>query len=286
MTDPFRLLVGVDREGCARDAAGLAIALAAALEGEVHLAHVLERTRKPWPFTPPLPEAEVARRGHAVLTAALGKLPEGAHFHAAQGHPARELSRLGDEIGADLLILGRHNEGAFDPLLGGTASRILREVSGPVMVHRASSTAVPHRFLVPVDLSSVSRRALALAISLASRVGGFIDLLYVFEPPGFAYPTADADIPNNVIDAIRQEEFAGFRKLAGTTPWCGVAHEVTTVEGDPGPVILEQARRVECDAIVMGTRGRAGLKRMLLGSVAEYVVRRSDASVVVTPPDA
>ena len=60
---------------------------------------------------------------------------------------------------------------------------------------------------------------------------------------------------------------------------------MTTVEGDPGPTILEHARRVECDAIVMGTRGRAGLERILLGSVAEYVIRRSAASVLVTPPD-
>jgi universal stress protein A len=127
------------------------------------------------------------------------------------------------------------------------------------------------RLLCPVDFSSASAKALAWAERLAAGTGAELILLHAFEIPA---TLTYADIQNPSDPAIRKQ----FEDLP-------LASEQTKAErvlhaGPPGEVICWLAENRGCDMIVMGTHGRTGLKHLLLGSVAEYVMRHARCPVL------
>ena len=80
---------------------------------------------------------------------------------------------------------------------------------------------------------------------------------------------------------------AAQRVVAGTRDQLGLdSAELAVLDGPPGPMLVELARELEADAMVIGTRGRGGLRRAVLGSVSDHVVRHAPCPVVVsTEPD-
>ncbi len=141
------------------------------------------------------------------------------------------------------------------------------------------------RILVPVDGSTVSERGLKEAIKLA-RGSGRLRLLHVVEEyPVFSSPDAGTNI-GPILDALKA---AGKRTLAKVErraralrvrPQTALAENVG---GRVADVIVGDAKRWRADVIVMGTHGRRGVKRMLLGSDAELVVRYSPVPVLLVP---
>jgi len=286
MSGTYKMVVGLDPEWRARDAIGLALALAAAPGSELHIVHVVEPTRVYWPLGPIISSEEAREYADKVIEAIPEQLPENVRTHVRLGHPVRELLDFCTEIDADLLILGRHHEGRLDPLIGSTAQKIVRTSKTPVLVHKAASTRVPKRLLVAVDLSEPSTLALREAVEWATRWGGTLHVLYVFEPPEFAYGAGEKFYPTVAIDEVRRGEYERLDKLIAETDFKGVEHDVIKAEGDPRTEILRVGDEKDAEVIMMGTHGRTGLERIFLGSVAEYVVRRGARSVLVAPrPD-
>jgi universal stress protein A len=128
--------------------------------------------------------------------------------------------------------------------------------------------------LCPTDFSEASEPALRMAIDVAKRLGSRIDLVHVIAPPiyvgwedspvGLA---ASAQLLGEARDRTRDHLAEVARKYSGA----GVAIETHIHEGTPHLVIAELSKQV--DLIVMGTHGRGPIAHMLLGSVAERVVR-------------
>lgn len=139
------------------------------------------------------------------------------------------------------------------------------------------------RILVPHDFSAPADFALRQAAALARAAGGRLRVLHVMEPmyvpinvPSQAMPDPYALVPTQKAALERQ-----VRKVLGAgAPPCTVDVEV----GQPTAFILEAARRA--DSIVMATHGRTGLRHLLLGSVAERVVRASPIPVLTVRPPA
>ena len=145
------------------------------------------------------------------------------------------------------------------------------------------------RILVPIDGSETSNQGMAEAVKLAQESGCRLLLLHALdEYPGFAVPEAGVSI-GPVMDALRE---AGRRTLEGAATVAkraGADPETRLVEKFGGRVanaIVDEARRWGADLIVMGTHGRRGVKRALLGSDAEIVVRYSPIPVLLVPPAA
>jgi len=139
------------------------------------------------------------------------------------------------------------------------------------------------RILVPVDFSECSRAALDYATLLAERMGSTIDVLHVWEPPRFVGPEFLIRDPGEkghpLLEAERvqvESEMAEFLSLAGQQGKVGVRIE----SGKPFQTITRIAGAEDYDLIVMGTHGRSGLPHLLIGSVAERVVRTADCPVV------
>src|SRR5688500_15662252 len=131
------------------------------------------------------------------------------------------------------------------------------------------------RILVPLDFSSYSENILIYAVSLAERFGASLHLLHVVENPvPLGGWSGEIYVPNMpelqetlVVDARRRlEEYRNKASIA--TPAEGEVHL-----GYPATKIVETAAAAKCDLIVMGTHGRTGLSHLLVGSVAEKVIR-------------
>lgn len=140
-----------------------------------------------------------------------------------------------------------------------------------------------NRILVPVDFSPSARAALEYAAFLAARFGAALDVLHVSEPPGYVGPDTLALLPVSGQAGRSQargdvsREVEGILARAGARP----AHVSVRVEsGEPSDAILHASRDGGADLIVMGTHGRTGLSRLLIGSVAEAVLRRSTCPVL------
>lgn len=133
--------------------------------------------------------------------------------------------------------------------------------------------------LVPVDGSQGSQKALELAVEQARKFGAKVFVLFVVESPGrfFSPGYSYADL----IESTRKWGNEVVAQVSEQLHRAGLkAFDAYVEDGLPAQVILQRAKDWEADLIVMGTHGRRGLDRLLLGSVAEEVVRCSPIPVL------
>ena len=200
------------------------------------------------------------------------------------GSPAASIVSYVEEHDMDLVVAGTHGRRGLQRLLiGSVAEEILRTAPCPVLTVRGEKDVAPawavRNILVPVDFSDASMEALRHAKELALTYGAQITLLHAVEE--VVYPSAYGIEPTNlpgpqVIDRVEQN----LAEMARTE----IGYEHVVVQANVGyapSTILDYAEGNEVDLIVIATHGRTGLERMLLGSVAERVVRRSPAPVFV-----
>ena len=146
-----------------------------------------------------------------------------------------------------------------------------------------------HQILVPVDGSPTSEKALGEAIRLAQLTGARLRLVHVVDELSYVNGFEPAmNYLNEIVPLMRE---AGEKLLAHERQKAldkGVeADSVLIVEG-PGRIcdhVAEQARRVKADLIVVGSHGRRGIGRVLLGSDAEQIVRHAPVPVLVVRGD-
>jgi nucleotide-binding universal stress UspA family protein len=133
--------------------------------------------------------------------------------------------------------------------------------------------------LHPTDFSEYSRHAFDLACGLARDYAARLLVLHVAEPPT---PLVCAESPGwpAPIDLQKTDEMLHRVIPADAT----IAVEHTLAQGDPAREILRFAEQVECNLIVMGTHGRGGLNRLVMGSVADEVVRHANCPVLTVNP--
>jgi nucleotide-binding universal stress UspA family protein len=130
--------------------------------------------------------------------------------------------------------------------------------------------------LVPTDFSERAEDAFAVACSLARDYGARLVVAYVKAPPTVAYGDLGPIVPDPVFTTADLQ--ARLATLHFYDP--DIAVEYRLGEGDPGAEIVRLSKDVSADLIVMGTHGRTGLRRLLLGSVAEAVLRRAPCPVL------
>ena len=137
--------------------------------------------------------------------------------------------------------------------------------------------------LVPTDGSSEGERAVEYAFDLARAHGATVRAIYVVNAANYGgLPMETAW--DGISDALREEGQAAVDRVVELAPE-DVTVETQVLEGSPSRVIVAQAQPEKCDLVVMGTHGRGGIDRLLLGSVAERVVRRSPVPVLTVRVD-
>jgi universal stress protein A len=133
------------------------------------------------------------------------------------------------------------------------------------------------RILVPTDFSETSAAALRYGVDLARQFRAHLSLLHVPEHPGEA---AEAEYPIGIFETMQNAAYDRLRSLLSDVEAHQLAPEYAMRLGAPADEIVRFANDHQVDLIVMGTRGREGLARVILGSVAERVVRHSPCPVL------
>jgi len=138
------------------------------------------------------------------------------------------------------------------------------------------------RILVPMDFSAPSDAALDYARAVATRFDASLHLLHVAEDPYRALYSAEVFVPEmeGVRDEILGDVISRLKDRLCESDMSELHATVAAVIGTPAGFIVEYAAAHEIDLIVMGTHGRGGMSRLLMGSVAEQVVRTAPCPVL------
>jgi nucleotide-binding universal stress UspA family protein len=192
------------------------------------------------------------------------------------GHADAAIVSTAHSRNADLVVVGSHRRTANERwLLGSVAERVVRLSERNVLVAR-SATPPRHqldRILVAVDYSPTSVRGLATALSLSAESAA-ITVLHCWRTP-VHYGLAP---PDEVRASLRERAHEHGNQLLAQLS-SGRRPQLVIVDADPVDGILSALE--SHDILVIGSHGRRGVKRMLLGSVAEKVVRHATRSVLV-----
>jgi nucleotide-binding universal stress UspA family protein len=140
------------------------------------------------------------------------------------------------------------------------------------------------RILVPTDFSETSDEALRYARTMAETFGASIHLLHVFEDPyivGTLAPEVYGAVPEELRESALRAAEQHLDERVKDARARGLTCESEMLMGAPASAIAEQATQKGADLIVMGTQGRGGVAHLLLGSVAEKVLRTAPCPVLI-----
>jgi universal stress protein A len=143
---------------------------------------------------------------------------------------------------------------------------------------------LPKSILVPTDLSDGAEEALDYACELASQFGATVHLLNVIGIPTLGVPELGVALTGSMIDSLVRDNQVALEAVADRKRNQATIGQVLLRTGDARDVINQTAKEIGADLIVMGTHGRRGVSRALLGSVTEMVVRTAPCPVLTVRP--
>ena len=136
------------------------------------------------------------------------------------------------------------------------------------------------KILAPIDFSEVSNRSLDYAVDLAAQVKAAVSVIHVYEIPVYAFADGAIITPPEVAAELAGRAQKSLDAAVAERSDRGVEISGTLTNGSPREEILRLAKEGNADLIVMGTHGRRGLPRAIMGSVAERVLRTSEIPVL------
>ncbi|MFT5431150.1 MAG: nucleotide-binding universal stress UspA family protein [Myxococcota bacterium] len=272
------ILLATNFSDLARSAYPHALQLARALKLPLHLAHIVNYLG---PQRHPVPGS-----WEETATEDLKKRLQDEHDRleadgvevktiCRDGLPAAELIRLldGDHAAG---VIGTHRHGNLRLMLpGAVAHKVIRHTSKPVLVVPEGASAEPvEKLLMPIDFSEQTTGALAEAVALAKAYGASLDFIHV--------PVTSAALDDKHVAAHTVALQEKVKIASGET----VKASFHIVAGErPSEAICQYADEMGADMIVMSAHGYHGFSRLVLGSVTEDVIRRSNQPVLVLKPE-
>ena len=215
-----------------------------------------------------------------------------AHLRLAEGHPGFErhpsddVVRAAEEIGAGLVVLGSRGRGGVRrALMGSVSDSVVRHAHCPVMVVRGEPVVFPTKILFATDGSKDAELAATVVADLAQSSGSKLHVVAVFPAAGYVHPYYEVRFPEAAEQLRREgreeaqlvldEQVKHVREAGENIP---EAHLRT---GEPEKEIVALAEELGVDLITMGSRGLGGIRRALMGSVSDAVVRHAHCPVLV-----
>ncbi|GHA10247.1 universal stress protein [Oceanisphaera arctica] len=281
------LLAAIDLEQESMLVVKRAVELAVRLKASLHLVHVVDDALT---LYEPMVEISVRHRlKKAAETALQGffdlvpdEVKARGGCHVLLGKPYQTLGKKVEELKADLLIVGRHHiEPLRDLFVGTTAERLLRHCDIPLLMVSTDSTDTYEHVLAATDFSRSSHHALKAALWLAPKSD--IRLVHVFDPPfiGFVHPDQE-----DMDDMIKQQKERITKEIKTEMSHFLVEDDQDRIRPDimAGGVqaCLNNAVALHSpQLLVLGTHGRQGISRLLIGSVATSFLSTLPCDVLV-----
>lgn len=207
-----------------------------------------------------------------------GREPGTFEVRVVEGAAAEQILAVAHELSADLVVLGGRTAGGTRWVFGSVAERVVTYADLPVLVARPD-TAPPH-IIAATDFSEPSLPAVAAAHELSHALGAKATIVHCVERDttysaihSFAHQATDGADPDEIAAAHKR-----LREISDASPDHDPARVVV---GDPAEAIVALAETLPATVIVVASRGRTGLARLMLGSVAGRVVRHAPCSVYV-----
>ncbi|MDO5654654.1 MAG: universal stress protein [Flavobacteriaceae bacterium] len=185
------------------------------------------------------------------------------------------------ETGANLVIIGSGEKKKGDSFpLGTTAGKIIRKSFVPVLVIKNNESLNQiNRILCPVDFSEESSAALNNAIAVARIFDAKLLIMSVYTPFVQTITRIDPDEVNQQRNLEQAQELQLFLEKHTLI---NLEYEIEIRGGNPADEILDVINKKEIDLLVMGTTGKSGISKILLGSVAEKVTREVACSFIIS----
>ena len=291
------ILLATDGSPEAERALGTAVVLMDRLDVELHLVCV-EPMPDPlsWPeariMSPELREdireraEEAAQKTLEVQVEKLEEMGvEVAAVHVAAGRPDAEIVRFAEEIGAGLVVLGSRGLGPVRrAVMGSVSLSVVRHSHGSVLVVRGEGGELPGPILVAVDGSEHARAAAEVAAEISASTGSGLHVVFVMPAPDHLYGhhVYSGEMKESVrgqaeddVKAFLDEQVGWLQELGGKV------EDTHMAVGRPDAQIVNLAEEVGAGLTVVGSRGLGGIRRSLLGSVSDSVVRHAHGPVLV-----
>ena len=305
---PTRILLATDGSKGADLAGRVAAVLAAGTGSELHVVHVYGIA----PWYPVFPEGEgfeqaeaekppaeedhgwvSERRTRELLDEEVQKIVSGggtvARAHLREGAPAQEIVGLAEELGAGLIVVGSRGLGGIRrALMGSVSDSVVRHAHCPVLVVRGEARgqaggqteAFPTKILMATDASEEARLAATTAAEMAERTGSELEVVHVGEVRPVSHPEwrgyhARYEDLREKSQRLLEGRVEEIESTGGT-----VARAHLRM-GHPDEEIVLLAEETGADLIVVGSRGLGGIRRALVGSVSDSVVRHAHCAVLV-----
>ncbi len=196
---------------------------------------------------------------------------------AGQGEPYEEIVTLAEDEGHDVIVLGVKGHNVSETvLMGSVTARVIGHAQTNVLVIPRESTLTWERILVPVDGSVWSRAAAHIAFELADSYGSQVDVLSVADVPSHLY-----GISVSAAEQMIREARGNMDKIAREAELKDIKANYHLREGEPAKILIELVGKQGSELIVMGSHGRTGLTRLLMGSVTERAIHNSPCPVLV-----
>jgi nucleotide-binding universal stress UspA family protein len=301
------LLVPLDGSPFGEQALPLALAIARRAGATIEVVHALAPLGAIYASLDPRLEAQMRTRGQAYLDSIVRRLQGTGSVRATamllEGMVPEVLESHTAACGADLIVMTTHGRSPLGRFwIGSVADHLLRHLTLPLLLVRPREEApvdpdpVPRHILLPLDGSTLAEQMIEPAVTLGVLTGADFTLLRVIKqvlPAAFALEHAGAGVGvQYLLDQI-EKTHAELRREAGAYLE-GVAIQLrarglkvrtrVAEEEQAALAILHEAAPLGIDLIALQTHGRGGLARLLLGSVADKVVRGATVAVLVQRP--
>lgn len=299
--DPLRIrtiLVPLDLSEESYRALEFAAPLAQRLGATLQVVHVYEGTRQlsSIAISPVLwSDKELTWRLAEQVRRRFGRRPRTEHCHIRTGKPFQEIVATAGEIKADLIVIATHGHSGFKHLtLGSTTEKAIRHAPCPILVVReatrgpittASEGIILEKILVPVDFSECAKEGARYASAFATKVGADLLLMHVTHPVDHTAMDPNKIPPEwpELIETARLLAADKLDEVVNFLPLVGISANTEVGIGTPIEKLVEATGRPDIDMVITSTHGYTGLRRVLLGSTAEQLVRLARCPVLVVP---
>lgn len=288
------LLVPLDGSKFSERALPMAVILAKTMQARMVLLHVIGA-----PVFPGGDTAEVERQAGEEAQAYLAQLARSLLAEDLQvetvvtyGDAAESLLLEVNSHGVDLVVMCSHGRSGLGRwIFGSVAERVLAHSAVPVLLVRPTGKVVSlgpesaqPSLLVPLDGSPLAEAALPHATTLARAFGSSILLLRSVEPSRLAYHYSLRDLAHESLEREKHEAQSYLDSVAERLGTAGISAQTLVLVGWPSDVISYRRTALEPRLVVMATHGRSGVARLILGSVALEVIRRSPLPILLVRP--
>lgn len=281
------LLAAIDLESGSTLVVNRAVELAVRLKAKLHLVHVIDDALT---LYEPMVEISVRHRlkqaAETALQSLFSLLPDDlkadSGYQVILGKPHQALAKHISQCQADLLIVGRHHlEPLRDLFVGTTAERLLRHCDIPLLMVSTDSVEPYTQVMAATDFSRSSHHALQAGLWLAPDAA--VQLVHVCDPPFMGFVRYDQDDLDNLLTEkkarLEQEVAIEMAHFLAADDQERIQSQVLT--GNAQQCLTDAVELHRPQLLVLGTHGRQGISRLLIGSVATNFLSTLPCDVLV-----